>query len=185
MAKLIYSTGVDEVSPDPLEYEIAFIDEDNTSPLIWFDQYPKTIKEHDPLNLYFMVYDPSAISNPTVRRYVNGVELPTLDENLGYNNTKWHRWSISNYRVGKNTFALQCGTTTREITINVEKDLVRNLNIYSGNDDQITPVLSVGGIGVISVLSNICPKLAHDIPTLYSPSSPDTCASSHCTPPST
>ena len=32
------------------------------------------------------------------------------------------------------------------------------MNIYSGNDDQILPVLSVGGIGVISVLSNILPK---------------------------
>ena len=32
------------------------------------------------------------------------------------------------------------------------------LNIYSGNDDQILPTLSVGGIGVISVLSNIKPK---------------------------
>lgn len=32
------------------------------------------------------------------------------------------------------------------------------LNIYSGNDDQIIPTLSVGGIGVISVLSNIKPK---------------------------
>lgn len=32
------------------------------------------------------------------------------------------------------------------------------LNIYSGNDDQIVPVLSVGGIGVISVLSNVKPR---------------------------
>ena len=38
-----------------------------------------------------------------------------------------------------------------------------NLNIYSGNDDQITPILSVGGLGVISVLSNIEPKYTHDI----------------------
>lgn len=38
-----------------------------------------------------------------------------------------------------------------------------NLNIYSGNDDQITPILSVGGIGVISVLSNIAPNYAHNI----------------------
>lgn len=37
------------------------------------------------------------------------------------------------------------------------------LNIYSGNDDQITPILSVGGIGVISVLSNILPEHTHDI----------------------
>lgn len=38
-----------------------------------------------------------------------------------------------------------------------------NLNIYSGNDDQIVPVLSLGGIGVISVLSNIYPKYTHEI----------------------
>lgn len=41
------------------------------------------------------------------------------------------------------------------------------LNIYSGNDDQILPILSLGGKGVISVLSNIMPKEAHDICSLY------------------
>ena len=38
-----------------------------------------------------------------------------------------------------------------------------NLQIYSGNDDQILPILSLGGIGVISVLSNVRPKYTHDI----------------------
>ena len=38
-----------------------------------------------------------------------------------------------------------------------------NLNIYSGNDDQIVPILSLGGIGVISVLSNIMPEYTHSI----------------------
>ena len=38
-----------------------------------------------------------------------------------------------------------------------------NLNIYSGNDDQITSILAVGGIGVISVLSNIVPEFTHNI----------------------
>ena len=45
-------------------------------------------------------------------------------------------------------------------TINLCKD---NLNIYSGNDDQIIPILSLGGIGVISVLSNVKPKYTHDM----------------------
>ncbi len=36
-----------------------------------------------------------------------------------------------------------------------------NLQIYSGNDDQIVPILSIGGIGVISVLSNVAPKDTH------------------------
>lgn len=42
-----------------------------------------------------------------------------------------------------------------------------DLAIYSGNDDQIVPILSLGGMGVISVLSNVAPKETHDICQLY------------------
>lgn len=38
-----------------------------------------------------------------------------------------------------------------------------DIDIYSGNDDQIVPIMSLGGIGVISVLSNVAPKKTHDI----------------------
>ena len=38
-----------------------------------------------------------------------------------------------------------------------------SLDIYSGNDDQIVPICSLGGIGVISVLANVAPKETHDI----------------------
>lgn len=41
------------------------------------------------------------------------------------------------------------------------------VDVYSGNDDQIVPVLSLGGKGVISVLSNVAPKQTHDICQLY------------------
>lgn len=37
------------------------------------------------------------------------------------------------------------------------------IDLYSGNDDQIVPLLSLGGLGVISVLSNVAPKETHDI----------------------
>ena len=37
------------------------------------------------------------------------------------------------------------------------------VEIYSGNDDQIVPIMSLGGLGVISVLSNVAPKQTHDI----------------------
>lgn len=42
-----------------------------------------------------------------------------------------------------------------------------SLDIYSGNDDQIVPILSLGGKGVISVLSNVVPKETHDICRLW------------------
>lgn len=38
-----------------------------------------------------------------------------------------------------------------------------DLQIYSGNDDQIVPIMSLGGIGVISVLSNLLPKETHEL----------------------
>ena len=42
-----------------------------------------------------------------------------------------------------------------------------DLAVYSGNDDQIIPILSLGGQGVISVLSNVAPRETHNICQLY------------------
>lgn len=41
------------------------------------------------------------------------------------------------------------------------------IDLYSGNDDQIVPMMSLGAKGVISVLSNVAPKETHDIVALY------------------
>jgi hypothetical protein len=129
-AVLAYSLGITEVLTDPLRYEVAFVDPANSAPLIWFKDYPRTIVDHDKLTLEFMVYDPASPAETDVRRYINGEEITEL-EDIAYSAQKWHTWNISNYKLGKNTFALQCGTTTREITIYVDEDTVRNLDIVS------------------------------------------------------
>lgn len=41
------------------------------------------------------------------------------------------------------------------------------IDLYSGNDDQVVPLMSLGGIGVISVVSNVAPKYMHDMVTKY------------------
>lgn len=41
------------------------------------------------------------------------------------------------------------------------------IELYSGNDDQIVPIMSLGGCGVISVLSNVAPRQTHDIAAAY------------------
>ena len=127
-ALLTYSTGLTKVPTLPLEHEVAFVDPDNSAPLIWFNHYSETITDHDKLTLKFMVYDPASPNNTSVKRYINGVEITELEE-VSYSRTEWIEWNISNYNIGKNTFSLQCGTTTREIVIYVEEDLVRNLDI--------------------------------------------------------
>ena len=52
--------------------------------------------------------------------------------------------------------------------ISTIKELLKEkISIYSGNDDQIVPILSLGGIGVISVLANILPKETHEMVMNY------------------
>ncbi len=41
------------------------------------------------------------------------------------------------------------------------------IELYSGNDDQVVPILSLGGLGVISVLSNVAPEFTHDMVMEY------------------
>ncbi len=41
------------------------------------------------------------------------------------------------------------------------------IELYSGNDDQVVPMMSLGALGVISVLSNVAPEEAHDIVEMY------------------
>lgn len=50
---------------------------------------------------------------------------------------------------------------------NVAQACGDSLAIYSGNDDQILPILSLGGIGVISVMANVIPHQVHEICRLF------------------
>lgn len=73
-------------------------------------------------------------------------------------------------RLGKeidNIVALKEASGNMSQVAEVIKKAEGALDIYSGNDDQIVPVLSLGGIGVISVLANIAPKTTHDMVWAY------------------
>ena len=52
-------------------------------------------------------------------------------------------------------------------TAQIKELLGDKINIYSGNDDQIVPILSLGGVGVISVIANILPKETHELVENY------------------
>ena len=42
-----------------------------------------------------------------------------------------------------------------------------DVELYSGNDDQVVPIMSLGGLGVISVLANVAPKFTHEMAWKY------------------
>ena len=70
-------------------------------------------------------------------------------------------------RERKNVVAIKEASGNIDQIANLAKLGRGILDIYSGNDDEVVPIMSLGGIGVISVLSNIAPKDTHDMVMAY------------------
>lgn len=67
----------------------------------------------------------------------------------------------------KNIVAVKAASGSISDVASIAAECGEDLFIFSGNDDQIVPIMSLGGMGVISVLANILPKQTHDICNLY------------------
>lgn len=67
------------------------------------------------------------------------------------------------YRENENVVGIKEATGDVSQVIKLMHLTNGDIDLYSGNDDQIVPIMSLGGLGVISVLSNIAPKQTHDI----------------------
>ena len=131
-ADLAYSMGATTIYTDPLIYQIAFLDEGNEAPLVWYGSIPEKIINHDKLNLPYMVYDPASPDRTTVRRYMNGKEIASLD-NIAYSDKNWLTWNVANYQVGNNEFTIKCGTTSSSVNVLVEEDENRDLDILTSD----------------------------------------------------
>ena len=132
-ADLAYSMGATTIYTDPLIYQIAFVDEGNSSPLVWYGSIPEKIVNHDKLNLQYMVYDPASPDRTSIRRYMNGKEIASLD-NIAYSDKSWLIWNVANYQLEDNEFTIQCGTTSASVNVFVQEDENRDLNILTGPD---------------------------------------------------
>lgn len=67
----------------------------------------------------------------------------------------------------KNIVGLKDATGNLSYTVEVMRRCGENFAVYSGNDDVVVPLLSVGGVGVISVSANIIPKETSQMVHLY------------------
>lgn len=63
----------------------------------------------------------------------------------------------------KNICAIKEASSNISQISNIASNVDNDFYIYSGNDDQILPILSIGGVGVISVLANVFPDEVHNI----------------------
>jgi len=108
------------------------LEPNNDAPVIWFNNVPEKITNHDKLNIQYMVYDPASPDRTSIRRWINNNEIASLD-NIAHSETTWLNWNISNYEVGENTFTLMCGTTSASVSLYVEEDELRDLDILTSD----------------------------------------------------
>ena len=88
--------------------------------------------------------------------------------------------NLENIEIQSNIDKLESQAEQLSVELAVKRDITNvaqaaeikhlcgdELQIYSGEDNVIVPILSVGGIGVISVLSHVVPEVVHNICALY------------------
>ena len=98
----------------------------------------------------------------------NSVDLPIILYNVpGRTGVNITPTTVEKLSKVENIIAIKEASGNISQVAEIARLCGENFAIYSGNDDQIVPILSLGGIGVISVLANVLPKETHDIVEKY------------------
>lgn len=98
----------------------------------------------------------------------NEVSIPIILYNVpGRTNVTIAPKTVAELAKIPNIVGLKDATGDLGYTCKVKSLVPENFAIYSGNDDVVVPLLSLGGAGVISVWANVCPNVVHDMCEYY------------------
>ena len=131
-AKLIANLSGVPVVTDPIEYQVAWVDPNVNTPLIWTPNgYPSKIVQYEDLRIEYIVWSPE-LKEIETRFYKRGAELPNSPQYLDYSNSSYQYWNITDYEVGNNSYAIMVGSASLPLNIFVEEDTERDLDILQG-----------------------------------------------------
>lgn len=123
------------VYSDEITYEIAWVDPNDTTPLIWIKDYPSTVVQYENCVINYMVYDPvkALTGSKTEVNLLDTLineEISTVYPQYSNSSTSWLTWDLTeNYHVGNNIFTIQCGTASKDIIFSVTTEGSRDLGL--------------------------------------------------------
>lgn len=127
--------GVEKMSVEPLEFEIAVADSNTENPpIIWLGSYQSQYYAYDTIRIPFLVYDPANTSNVSVHLYKNGIELDSSPREIT-KFTEFSYWEIADAELDKlNSYSISCGEddnrkVSRDIRFTVVADPNRDMTI--------------------------------------------------------
>ena len=121
------------VETNPISYQLVWNDGVSATPLIWFPNgYLDNIIQYENYVVEYMVWHPERTDEIETHFYKSGVELSNSPRYLTYNTSNIQKWNITDYEVGQNSYTIQVGNISKNISFNVQKDTERNLDILTG-----------------------------------------------------
>ena len=107
------------LSATPLKYEIAVKEEGNKKPIIWLGEYKDNYYNYEVIQIPFLVYDPTNLSEVKVRLYKNDIEIDGSPRTIK-DFSAFNYWQIADAVENKtNYYSIACGSTT-EMTVKRE-----------------------------------------------------------------
>lgn len=126
--------GLDFTS-EAITYEVPFVDTGNTSPIIWIKEDLGTVVQYEEAIIQYMIY------SPTDNAAGRSVEVQFLKDGVIFNTEEvkysgqWLKLDVTaNYKVGKNNFAIVCGSIIKNIEFTVTTEGARNLSLKYPNE---------------------------------------------------
>lgn len=119
-AYLTATLNGETIESNHLSYEIAFAEEGNNNPIIWFMNKPTSIVQYEDMIVKYMVYDPTIKQSGTmtIEQLHDGLVVTTLDE-VQYSETNAFIWNIADYVLGDNYYGISYKGTTESFVITV------------------------------------------------------------------
>ena len=108
------------IESNHLNYQIAYAESGNNSPIIWFMSKPTTIEQYEDIIVKYMVYDPviGSSGTMTIEQLHDSLVVTTLDE-VQYSASSPFTWVIADSSVGDNYYGISCKGVTESFVITV------------------------------------------------------------------
>lgn len=123
------------VYSDEISYELAWADPNESTPLIWVQEYADTVIQYEKCVIKYMVYDPAKVATGSRAEVqlidsILNEEIATVYPQYSSSSIDWLTWDLTeSYHVGANRFLIQCGTENKEINFNVTTEGSRDLGL--------------------------------------------------------
>ena len=119
-AYLTATVNTKTIESNHLTYEVAYAEEGNNNPIIWFMRKPDSVVQYEDMIVEYMVYDPviKESGTMTIEQLHDGLVVTTL-ENVQYSQTEGFVWNIADYQLGDNYYGISYKGITESFVINV------------------------------------------------------------------